>query len=167
MIYRMASVLSSAWDALRPANPVDVMVDAATQESQCYGEVNWQQVSDVCDVVNSRDDGAKEAMRAIRRRLRVKHVAVQLRTLLLTQAMFDNCGAKFRVQLAAKDTIKDLDKLYTSPATDPIVRVKLYESLQAWSAVLQHEPGMLAIPNLLAKWSQSSRLFLLLPCYSM
>ncbi|KAI8051282.1 hypothetical protein BDF22DRAFT_692986 [Syncephalis plumigaleata] len=127
--------------------PVAQAIETATTP-RASQEEDWQLIIDTCNLVNSRPDGSKEAVKAVRKRLKSKHINTQLLTITLAQSLFDNCGAKFRVAISTPKFTETLAKIMSSPDTDPVVQSKLYIAITAWAEALRGEPGMDAIPTL-------------------
>jgi tRNA splicing ligase len=69
---------------------------------------------EICDMINSAEDGAKEAVRAIRKRLGQnsgKNYSVIMYTLTVLETCVKNCGKRFHVLVCHKDFVQDLVKL--------------------------------------------------------
>ncbi|KAI9592534.1 hypothetical protein BDF19DRAFT_211550 [Syncephalis fuscata] len=130
-----------------PSGPISNAIETATTVTASREE-DWQLIIDICNLVNSRPEGPKEAAKAVRKRIKTKQVGTQLLTITLMQSLFDNCGAKYRVAISNSKFTETLAKLMSRSDTDPEVRSKLYVALTSWAEQLRGEPGMEAIPAL-------------------
>lgn len=69
---------------------------------------------EICDLINESSDTAKDAVKAIRKRLNQnagKNYAVIKLTLIVLETCVKNCGKPFHLLVANKDFINDLVKL--------------------------------------------------------
>lgn len=76
---------------------------------------------EVCDMINESSDNARDAMKAIRKRLQQsagKNHVVVIYTLILLETCVKNCGRPFHTLVASKDFIQDLVKMI-SPKNEP------------------------------------------------
>lgn len=72
---------------------------------------NWALNMEICDFVNDTENGPREAIRAIRKRLQVnmgKNHTVIMYTLTVLETCVKNCGRKFHVLVAQKDFVQEL-----------------------------------------------------------
>ncbi|KAG0035019.1 putative actin patch assembly and actin polymerization protein [Podila clonocystis] len=109
---------------------------------------HWDTLAVLCQMVNTRDNGPKEASRALRRRLTHGAVFQQLNSITITQVLIDGCGSKFKAQVATQKFADVLSNLAISPATNPALKSRLMERLGAWARSFSGDPGLLVIPQL-------------------
>ncbi|KAG0227560.1 putative actin patch assembly and actin polymerization protein [Actinomortierella wolfii] len=109
---------------------------------------DWAAVAQLCEQVNAKDDGAKEAAKALRKKLRYGRPQQQMNAISLIQAMINGCGAKFKAQMATAKFAEDIEAVAISEATDVNVKIQLMESLEEWAAIFSTEPGLTIIPQL-------------------
>ncbi|KAF9292023.1 putative actin patch assembly and actin polymerization protein [Mortierella alpina] len=109
---------------------------------------NWEAVAALCETVNSKDDGAKEAGKALRKKLRLGRPQQQMNAITLIQAMVDGCGSKFKAQLATAKFAEDIEAVVVADATDVNVKIRLMERLEAWATTFSADPGLAVIPQL-------------------
>ncbi|ORZ16014.1 hypothetical protein BCR41DRAFT_353353 [Lobosporangium transversale] len=109
---------------------------------------NWDQVVVLCETVNAKDDGAKEASKALRKKLRLGRPQQQMNAITLIQAMVDGCGSKFKAQLATSKFAEDIETVIIADATDANVKIRLMERLEDWSVTFATDPGLVIIPQL-------------------
>lgn len=75
----------------------------------------------ICDMINESSDTARDAMKAIRKRLQQsagKNHTVVMYCLVLLETCVKNCGRPFHVLVSSKDFIQDLVKII-SPKNEP------------------------------------------------
>ncbi|KAF9301367.1 putative actin patch assembly and actin polymerization protein [Mortierella antarctica] len=108
----------------------------------------WDAVAALCETVNAKDDGAKEAGKALRKKLRFGRPQQQMNALTLIQAMVDGCGSKFKAQMATAKFAEDIEAVVISDATDANVKIRLMERLADWADKFIGDPGLAIIPQL-------------------
>ncbi|KAF9095744.1 putative actin patch assembly and actin polymerization protein [Mortierella sp. GBA35] len=108
----------------------------------------WDMIASLCETVNAKDDGAKEAAKALRKKLRVGRPQQQMNAITLIQALVDGCGSKFKVQLATAKFAEDIEAVAIADATDANVKIRLMECLEGWATTFVTDPGLFVIPNL-------------------
>ena len=75
---------------------------------------NWALNMEICDMINMTEDGAKDAVRAIHKRLKQnagKNYTVIMYTLTVLETCVKNCGRKFHVLVCHKDFVQNLVSL--------------------------------------------------------
>lgn len=109
---------------------------------------NWDEVGRLCEAVNAREDGAKEAAKALRKKLRWGKPQQQMNAITLIQSMVDGCGSKFKAQMATLKFAEDIEVVVVADTTDANVKIRLMERLDDWAAVFSTDPGLIIIPQL-------------------
>ncbi|KAF9162580.1 putative actin patch assembly and actin polymerization protein [Actinomortierella ambigua] len=109
---------------------------------------DWSAVALLCEQVNAKDDGAKEAAKALRKKLRQGRPQQQMNAISVIQAMINGCGSKFKAQVSCAKFAEDIEAVAVSESTDVNVKIQLMESLEEWAAVFSTEPGLTIIPQL-------------------
>jgi VHS domain len=92
---------------------------------------NWALNMEICDLINESSDVARDAMKAIRKRLTQnagKNNTVIMYTLTVLETCVKNCGKAFHVLVANKEFVQELVKLI-GPKNDPpaVVQEKVSE----------------------------------------
>ncbi|XP_072396413.1 TOM1-like protein 2 isoform X2 [Diabrotica undecimpunctata] len=120
---------------------------------------NWALNMEICDLVNETEDGPRDAIKAIRKRLTQnagKNYTVVMYALTILETCVKNCGKRFHVLVCNKDFIQELVKLI-GPKNDPptAVQEKVLSLIQSWASAFQNQPdmsGVIAVyQDLLAK----------------
>ncbi|RCN46171.1 VHS domain protein [Ancylostoma caninum] len=117
------------------STPVGRKIELATNASILATE-NWGLNMEICDFVNNTEDGAKDAVRAIRKRLHTnmcKNNAIVMYTLTVLETCVKNCGHNFHVLVCSKDFVQDLVKLIGSKFDTPqIIHERVLSLIQVW-----------------------------------
>ncbi|XP_050513586.1 TOM1-like protein 2 isoform X1 [Diabrotica virgifera virgifera] len=120
---------------------------------------NWALNMEICDLVNETEDGPRDAIKAIRKRLTQnagKNYTVVMYALTILETCVKNCGKRFHVLVCNKDFIQELVKLI-GPKNDPptAVQEKVLSLIQSWASAFQNQPDMSGVTavyqDLLAK----------------
>ncbi|XP_035224423.1 TOM1-like protein 2 [Stegodyphus dumicola] len=124
--------------------PVGQKIEQATDAS--LSTENWALNMEICDAINETDEGPKDAVRAIRKRLQQnigKNYTVVLYTLTVLETCVKNCGRRFHLLVSQKDFIMELVKLI-GPKNDPptAVQEKVLSLIQSWADAFQNNPEM-------------------------
>ncbi|XP_022243491.1 TOM1-like protein 2 isoform X2 [Limulus polyphemus] len=115
--------------------PVGQKIEQATDAS--LTSENWALNLEICDVINDTDEGPKDAIKALRKRLQQnagKNYAVVMFTLTVLETCVKNCGKKFHVLVMQRDFVMDLVKLIGPKNNPPIVvQEKVLSLIQSWA----------------------------------
>ncbi|VEN52455.1 unnamed protein product [Callosobruchus maculatus] len=151
------SFLSNALIGNPFQTPVGSKIEQATDGT--LASENWALNMEICDLINETEDGARDAIKAIRKRLSQnagKNYTVIMYTLTILETCVKNCGKRFHVLVCNKDFIQELVKLI-GPKNDPptAVQEKVLSLIQSWASAFQNQPemsGVLSVyQDLLAK----------------
>ncbi|GIY03625.1 TOM1-like protein 2 [Caerostris extrusa] len=107
---------------------------------------NWALNMEICDMINDTDEGPKDAVKAIKKRLQQntgKNYTVVLYTLTVLETCVKNCKRRFHLLITQKDFILELVKLI-GPKNDPptAVQEKVLSLIQSWADAFQGNPEM-------------------------
>lgn len=75
---------------------------------------NWALNMEICDIINDTEDGPKDAIKAIRKRLTQnagKNYTVVMYTLTVLETCVKNCGKRLHVLACSKEFVQELVKL--------------------------------------------------------
>ncbi|KAL5293404.1 TOM1L2 family protein [Megaselia abdita] len=107
---------------------------------------NWALNMEICDMINESSDSARDAMKAIRKRLTQnagKNNQVIVYTLIVLETCVKNCGKAFHLLVAQKDFIQELVKLI-GPKNDPpqSIQDKVLTLIQTWAETFRSQPDL-------------------------
>ncbi|KAK8384753.1 hypothetical protein O3P69_014361 [Scylla paramamosain] len=134
------------------ATPVGQKIEQATAET--LPSEDWGLNLEVCDLVNESEDGPRDAIKAIRKRLTTqpKNYTVVMYTLTVLEACVKNCGKRFHVHACSKDFVQELVKLI-GPKNEPpsSVQEKVLSLIQAWADAFRHQPELSGVSQVYAE----------------
>lgn len=142
-------------------NPFSTSVGAKIEQATdgTLASENWALNMEICDLVNETEEGPRDAIKAIRKRLTQnagKNYTVIMYTLTILETCIKNCGKRFHVLVCNKDFIQELVKLI-GPKNDPptAVQEKVLSLIQCWASAFQSQPELSGVnavyQDLLAK----------------
>lgn len=107
---------------------------------------NWALNIEICDLINESSDTARDAMKALRRRLQQnagKNNVIIMYTLTVLETCVKNCGRPFHLLVSNKEFIQELVKLI-GPKNDPpaIVQEKVLSLIQIWADAFRKNPDL-------------------------
>ncbi|KAI9769126.1 MAG: ESCRT-0 subunit protein hse1 [Geoglossum simile] len=121
-------------------NAFDDVVAKATDEN--LTSENWEYIMDVCDKANSDDNGARDAVASMIKRLAHRNANVQLYTLELANALSQNCGQKIHLELSSRSFTDALLRLANDRNTHQQVKAKILECMEDWTAMFSRDPDL-------------------------
>lgn len=116
---------------------------------------NWALNMEICDMINESSDSARDAMKAIRKRLTQnagKNNQVIIYTLIVLETCVKNCGKAFHLLVAQKDFIQELVKLI-GPKNDPpqSIQDKVLTLIQTWAETFRSQPDLSGVVQMYAE----------------
>ncbi|XP_076272763.1 TOM1-like protein 2 isoform X2 [Rhynchophorus ferrugineus] len=139
------------------STPVGSKIEQATDGT--LASENWDLNIEICDIINETEEGPKDAIRAIKKRLNQnagRNYTVVMYTLTILETCVKNCGKRFHLLACSKDFVLELVKLL-SPKNDPptAVQEKVLSLIQCWACAFQADQDLLGVntvyKDLLAK----------------
>lgn len=129
------------------SSPVGQRIEQATDAA--LASENWALNMEICDIINDTDDGPKDAVKAIRKRLHQnvgKNYTVVMYTLTVLETCVKNCGRRFHLLAANKEFVQELVKLI-GPKNDPptAVQEKVLSLIQSWADAFSGNPEMAGV----------------------
>ncbi|KAK9365356.1 hypothetical protein V1509DRAFT_633457 [Lipomyces kononenkoae] len=104
---------------------------------------NWEYVLEVCDLVNdSPEDGSKDAVNALQKRLSHRSANVQLYALTLANSLAQNCGTKMHRELASRAFTQTLIRMASDRTVHASVKSRLLEVMEGLVKVFRSDPSL-------------------------
>ncbi|KAK0560730.1 hypothetical protein OC844_003580 [Tilletia horrida] len=125
----------------KTANPYDEPVTKATDEN--LTSEDWEANLDVCDKVSGEgEQGARNCVSAIQKRLAHRSANVQLYALILTDSLSKNAGVSAHREIASRSFSQTLIRLATDRNTHESVKRKAYSLVKEWSREYGSDPDL-------------------------
>ncbi|CAG7851736.1 Class E vacuolar protein-sorting machinery protein hse1 [Serendipita indica DSM 11827] len=119
-------------------NPYD---DIATDENQT--SENWEIILNLCDkVTDEGEQGARNVIAALLKRLTHRNANVQLYSLAVAEALSKNCGIEVHRELASRAFTQGLEKLVTDRTGHDKVKKKALSMIQSWAQEWEKDPSL-------------------------
>ncbi|KAG5643816.1 hypothetical protein DXG03_009593 [Asterophora parasitica] len=121
---------------------LDDAVDKATSELLPAGAEDIALNLEICDQIRSKSVPAKDAMRALKRRLNHKNPNVQNLALGLTDICIKNGGDLFLTEVASREFMDNLVSILKVPGLNNDVKQNILRLIQNWSIVFEGKPPL-------------------------
>ncbi|KAH7319710.1 hypothetical protein B0I35DRAFT_352626 [Stachybotrys elegans] len=122
------------------AGPYDEAVAKATDEN--LTSEDWGAIIEVCDKVSSDQNGPKEVVQSMIKRLAHRNANVQLYTLELAHALCQNCGKNVHREVSSRAFTDALLKLANDRNTHNQVKGKILEKMKDWSDMFSKDADL-------------------------
>ncbi|KAM0265638.1 hypothetical protein ACHAQJ_000072 [Trichoderma viride] len=122
------------------AGPFDEVVTKATDEN--LTSEDWGAIIEVCDKVSGDQNGSKEAVQSLIKRLAHRNANVQLYTLELAHALCQNCGKQMHREISSRAFTEALLKLANDRNTHQQVKSKILEKMHDWSEMFSSDADL-------------------------
>ncbi|GMT36100.1 hypothetical protein PFISCL1PPCAC_27397, partial [Pristionchus fissidentatus] len=125
--------------------PVGMKIEQATDANVLATE-NWGLNMEIVDFINYSEEGGRDAIRAIRKRLHTqmtKNNSIVMYTLTVLETCVKNGNHRFHVLACNKDFILELVKLIGPKFDAPqIIQERVLSLIQAWSDAFKGHPDL-------------------------
>nr|XP_057905012.1 TOM1-like protein 2 isoform X7 [Doryrhamphus excisus] len=131
------------------STPVGQCIERATDGG--LQNEDWALNIEICDIINETDEGPKDAMRALKKRLSGnKNYREVMLALTVVETCVKNCGHRFHVQVAHRDFIDGVLVKIISPKANPptIVQDKVLSLIQAWADAFRSSPDLTGVVHI-------------------
>ncbi|KAK7940311.1 hypothetical protein WMY93_003637 [Mugilogobius chulae] len=131
------------------STPVGQCIERATDGG--LQNEDWTLNMEICDIINETDEGPKDAMRALKKRLSGnKNYREVMLALTVLETCVKNCGHRFHVQVANRDFIDGVMVKILSPKSNPptIVQDKVLSLIQAWADAFRSSPNLTGVVHI-------------------
>ncbi|KAM9462334.1 TOM1-like protein 2 isoform 1-T1 [Clarias gariepinus] len=126
--------------------PVGQCIEKATDGS--LQSEDWTLNMEICDIINETEDGPKDAIRAVKKRLNGnKNYREVMLTLTVLETCVKNCGYRFHALVTTRDFIDGVLVKIISPKNNPpaIVQDKVLALIQAWADAFRSSPDLTGV----------------------
>ncbi|XP_046855604.1 TOM1-like protein 2 [Xenia sp. Carnegie-2017] len=129
------------------STPVGQRIERATDEK--LASEDWALNIEICDIINESDEGPKDAIKAIRKRLSTpKDFKVINFTLTVLETCVKNCNKRFHICVCNKDFLSEMTKLLQPKYNAPVViQDKVLALIQTWADAFRGKPDLIAVVN--------------------
>ncbi|XP_061893287.1 TOM1-like protein 2 isoform X1 [Entelurus aequoreus] len=131
------------------STPVGQCIERATDGGLPHED--WALNMEICDIINETDEGPKDAIRALKKRLSGnKNYREVMLALTVLETCVKNCGHRFHAQVANRDFIDGVLVKIISPKTNPptIVQDKVLSLIQAWADAFRSSPDLTGVVHI-------------------
>ncbi|KII87126.1 hypothetical protein PLICRDRAFT_113324 [Plicaturopsis crispa FD-325 SS-3] len=123
------------------ANPYDDIVNKTTDEN-LTGE-NWELILNLCDKVQDEgEQGARNVIAAVLKRLAHRNPNVQLYALSLAESLSKNCTIVLHREIASRAFTQGLEKIITDRTTHEKVKRRALGLVAMWTAEFEKDPTL-------------------------
>ncbi|KAL2101180.1 hypothetical protein ACEWY4_002941 [Coilia grayii] len=106
---------------------------------------------EICDIINETEEGPKDAIRAVKKRLNGnRNFREVMLALTVLETCVKNCGHRFHVLVANRDFIDGVLVKIISPKSNPptIVQDKVLALIQAWADAFRSSPDLTGVVHI-------------------
>ncbi|KAI1896000.1 hypothetical protein AGOR_G00090300 [Albula goreensis] len=131
------------------STPVGQCIEKATDGS--LQSEDWTLNMEICDIINETEDGPKDAIRAVKKRLNGnRNYREVMLALTVLETCVKNCGHRFHILVANRDFIDGVLVKIISPKTNPptIVQDKVLALIQAWADAFRSSPDLTGVVHI-------------------
>ncbi|XP_029553728.1 TOM1-like protein 2 isoform X2 [Salmo trutta] len=128
------------------STPVGHCIERATDGS--LQSEDWTLNMEICDIINETEDGPKDAIRAMKKRLNGnKNYREVTLALTVLETCVKNCGHRFHALVTSRDFIDGVLVKIISPKNNPptIVQDKVLALVQAWADAFRSSPDLTGV----------------------
>ncbi|XP_048870579.1 target of Myb protein 1-like [Brienomyrus brachyistius] len=128
------------------STPVGQRIDRATNAS--LPTEDWGLNMEICDIVNETDEGPKEAVRAIKKRIvGNKNFREVMLALTVLETCVKNCGHRFHVLVSTTEFVEGVLVQAILPKNNPpmILHDRVLSLIQAWADAFRSSPSLTGV----------------------
>ncbi|XP_041434260.1 TOM1-like protein 2 isoform X2 [Xenopus laevis] len=131
------------------STPVGQCIEKATDGS--LQSEDWTLNMEICDIINETEEGPKDAIRALKKRLNGnRNYREVMLALTVLETCVKNCGHRFHVLVTHRDFIDGILVKIISPKNNPptIVQDKVLALIQAWADAFRSSPDLTGVVHI-------------------
>ncbi|XP_033630068.1 TOM1-like protein 2 [Asterias rubens] len=124
------------------ATPVGQRIEKATSEG--LASEDWGLNMEICDIINETEEGPKDAVKAIKKRLiGNKNWKEVMFSLTVLETCVKNCGHRFHIPVCKQEFVKELVKIIQPNMNPPtVVQEKILSIIQSWADAFRSKPDL-------------------------
>ncbi|XP_058259726.1 target of Myb1 membrane trafficking protein-like isoform X2 [Hemibagrus wyckioides] len=125
------------------SSPVGQRIQKATRGS--LESEDWGMNMEICDIINETDDGPKDAMKAIKKRIvGNKNFREVMLALTVLETCVKNCGHRFHVHVCTRDFVEGVLVRTILPKNNPpmVLHDRVLSLIQAWADAFRNVPSL-------------------------
>ncbi|XP_060724740.1 target of Myb1 membrane trafficking protein-like isoform X6 [Tachysurus vachellii] len=125
------------------SSPVGQRIQKATWGS--LESEDWGMNMEICDIINETDDGPKDAMKAIKKRIvGNKNFREVMLALTVLETCVKNCGHRFHVYVCTRDFVEGVLVRTILPKNNPpmVLHDRVLSLIQAWADAFRNVPSL-------------------------
>ncbi|XP_032822752.2 TOM1-like protein 2 isoform X1 [Petromyzon marinus] len=128
------------------SSPVGQRIEKATDGS--LPSEDWNLNIEICDIINETDEGPKDAVKALKKRIGGnKNFKEVMLALTVLETCVKNCGHRFHVLIASQDFVDGVLVRIIQPKNNPptIVQEKVLSLVQTWADAFRSAPDLTGV----------------------
>ncbi|XP_026217387.1 target of Myb protein 1 isoform X6 [Anabas testudineus] len=128
------------------STPLGQRIERATCSS--LSSEDWALNMEICDVINSSEEGPRDAVRAIRKRIvGNKNFKEVLLALTVLETCVKNCGYRFHILVTTRDFIEGVLVRSIVPRNNPplVLHDRVLSIIQAWADAFRSSPDLTGV----------------------
>jgi len=123
------------------SSQIGQLIETATDGNS--QDENLELFFEICDLINTKEEHAKEAIKVIRKKLSLyagRDWSTAMKLLKLLEICSVNCNKKFQVQLASKDFLQELKNIVGPKLQPPLpIQEKVLYLIQLWAQTFKND----------------------------
>ncbi|XP_066563498.1 target of Myb1 membrane trafficking protein isoform X3 [Amia ocellicauda] len=128
------------------SSPVGQRIEHAT--SATLQSEDWGLNMEICDIINETEEGPKDAVRALKKRIvGNKNFREVMLALTVLEACVKNCGHRFHVLVASRDFVEGVLVRTILPRNNPphVITERVLSLIQAWADAFRSAPSLTGV----------------------
>ncbi|KAM6904439.1 target of Myb1 membrane trafficking protein [Xenentodon cancila] len=131
-------------------NPFSTQVGQRIERATCSSlpSEDWELNMEICDMINSSEEGPKDAIRAIKKRIvGNKNFKEVMLALTVLETCVKNCGYRFHILVTTRDFIEGVLVRSIIPRNNPplVVHDRVLSIIQAWADAFRSSPDLTGV----------------------
>ncbi|XP_033984980.1 target of Myb protein 1-like isoform X1 [Trematomus bernacchii] len=128
------------------STPVGQRIERAT--SVCLQSEDWGINMEICDIINETDEGPKDAVKAIKKRIvGNKNFREIMLALTVLEACVKNCGQRFHILVSSQEFIEGVLVRSILPKYNPPTALhdRVLSLIQSWADAFRSSPSLAGV----------------------